>query len=162
MAMKDYEGYVFKNINDVSSKTLTEEEKSKIEILNAENKELLDNLKEALKDKVDEVSFSTKLVDSPVCITTKNGLSLNMEKIINDLPKGENEDVKSTKVLELNPDHELVKAIMEIKKNQDELNDYANLLYDEAMLLEGYQIKNKENFAKTLNKIIMKSLNLNK
>ena len=58
--------------------------------------------------------------------------------------------------------NELVKAIMEIKKNQDELNDYANLLYDEAMLLEGYQIKNKENFAKTLNKIIMKSLNLNK
>lgn len=162
MAMKDYEGYEFKNINDVSSKTLTEEEKSKIDVLNAENKELLDNLKEALKDKVDEVSFSTKLVDSPVCITTKNGLSLNMEKIINDLPKGENEDVKSTKVLELNPDHELVKAIMEIKKNQDELNDYANLLYDEAMLLEGYQIKNKENFAKTLNKIIMKSLNLNK
>ena len=120
-------------------------------------------MKTALKDKVDEVSFSTKLVDSPVCISTKEGLSLKMEKVINEMPKGDNEeDVKSKKVLEINPDHDLFKAIKELSKDESKINDYANILYDEAMLLEGYDIKDKETFAKTLNRILIDSINIRK
>ena len=65
---------------------------------------------------------------------------------------------KLIKVLEINTDHELFKAIKVLAKNKDELSDYANLLYDEAMLLEGYDVKDKEQFAKTLNKVILKSI----
>ena len=163
MTMKDYDGIEFKNISDENSNELTEEEKDKLDLLIANNKELLDNLKDLLKDRVDEVSFSTKLVDSPVCISTKNGLSLNMEKILNEMPGAENEQkVKSTKVLELNAEHPLFEAMKEVKSNKEELEDYANLLYDEAMILEGHEIVNKEKFAATLNKIIVKSINSKK
>ena len=159
LAMHDYDKVEFKNISEENKEELTEEEKDKLQTLEAENKELLDNMKEALKDKVDEVSFSTKLVDSPVCISTKNGLSLKMEKVINDMPKtGNEQDVKSIKVLEINPDNDLFKAIKVLAKDKDKVGDYASLLYDEAMLLEGYDIKDKENFAKTLNKVLIESL----
>lgn len=162
MVMKDYEGIEFKNISDESSNELSEDEKNKLDELTANNKELLDNLKECLKDKVDEVSFSTKLVDSPVCISTKNGLSMNMEKIINEMPNSSEENVKASKVLEINPNHPLFEAINSIKANKEELNDYASLLYEEALLLEGHDIKDKEKFAETLNKVIIQSLNLKK
>lgn len=158
MAIRDYDKVEFRNISSESKDELSQEEKDKIDTLNSENKELLDNMQEALKGKVDEVSFSTKLVDSPVCISTKEGLSLKMEKVINDLPNNNEEQVKAKKVLEINPDHDLFKAIKELSSNKEELSDYANLLYDEAMLLEGYEVKNKEDFAKTLNKIILKSI----
>lgn len=163
MAMKDYEGYEFKNVSEANVETLSQEEKDKLDLLNANNKELLDNLKETLKDKVDGVTFSNKLVDSPVCISTQNGLSLNMEKLINELPQNSDEgEVKSSKVLELNPEHDLIKLLIESKVEKEELEDFANLLYDEAILLEGHEIKNKEDFAKALNNVIKKSLNLKK
>ncbi len=158
MAMRDYDKVEFKNISSESKEELTEEEKNKIDTLVAENKELLDNMQEALKGKIDSVTFSNKLVDSPVCISTKDGLSLKMEKVINDLPNTGEDKAKAIKVLEINPDHELFKAIKVLAKNKDELSDYANLLYDEAMLLEGYDVKDKEQFAKTLNKVILKSI----
>ena len=158
MAMRDYDKVEFKNISSESKDELTEEEKNKIDTLVAENKELLDNMQEALKGKIDSVTFSNKLVDSPVCISTKDGLSLKMEKVINDLPNTGEDKAKAIKVLEINPDHELFKAIKVLAKNKDELSDYANLLYDEAMLLEGYDVKDKEQFAKTLNKVILKSI----
>ena len=164
LAMNNYDNVQFKNISEESkNEELSDEEKDRLTTLIGENKELLDNMKTALKDKVDEVSFSTKLVDSPVCISTKEGLSLKMEKVINEMPKGDNEeDVKSKKVLEINPDHDLFKAIKELSKDESKINDYANILYDEAMLLEGYDIKDKETFAKTLNRILIDSINIKK
>ena len=84
--MNEYEKVEFKNITSHDKDALTDDEKSKLEVLEAENKELLDNIKESLGNKVDKVSLSTKLVDSPVCISTQNGLSLNMEQTINQVP----------------------------------------------------------------------------
>ena len=111
--MNEYEKVEFKNITSHDKDALTDDEKSKLEVLEAENKELLDNIKESLGNKVDKVSLSTKLVDSPVCISTQNGLSLNMEQTINQVPG--DEKAKASKVLEVNPNHELFKAISEYK-----------------------------------------------
>lgn len=158
MTMRDYDGIEFKNISDENSSELSDEEKNKLDELVANNKELLDNMKEALKDKVDEVSFSTKLVDSPVCISTKNGVSMNMEKIVNEMPDGNEQRIKASKVLEINPDHPLFEAIKTLGSSKEELTDYALMLYDEALLLEGHEIKDKEKFASRLNKIIVESL----
>ncbi len=160
LASRDYEGVEFKNISEENANELTQEEKDKLDTLIAENKEFLDNMTNALKGKVDEVTFSTKLVESPVCISTKSGLSMKMENVLNNIPKdSEEEDVKSSKVLEINPDHDLFKAIKVLAKNEEDLKDYASLLYNEAILLEGYDIKDKETFTKTLNKIIIASIN---
>lgn len=154
--MNEYEKVEFKNIAVHDKDSLTEEEKSELETKEAENKELLDNIKEALKGKVDEVSLSNKLVDSPVCISTKDGLSLNMEKTLNNIPS--EEKAKASKVLEINPNHELFKAMSDIKADKDTVKKYSDVLYDEAMLLEGFEVQDKENFIKNLNELMLKSL----
>lgn len=154
--MNEYEKVEFKNIAVHDKDSLTEEEKTELETKEAENKELLDNIKEALKGKVDEVSLSNKLVDSPVCISTKDGLSLNMEKTLNNIPS--EEKAKASKVLEINPNHELFKAMSDIKADKDTVKKYSDVLYDEAMLLEGFEVQDKENFIKNLNELMLKSL----
>ena len=160
MMMRDYDKKEFKNVADEASNELSKEEKDNLDILIAENKRILDDIKEGLNGKVDEVTFSTKLVDSPVCITTKNGLSLNMENTLNEEARENNftDDVKATKVLEINPHHELFKAIEAIKDNDDEVKLYGSILYDEALMLEGYEVEDKKEFIEKLNKLMIKSL----
>ena len=160
MMMRDYDKKEFKNVADEASNELSKEEKDSLDTLIAENKRILDDIKEGLNGKVDEVTFSTKLVDSPVCITTKNGLSLNMENTLNEEARENNftDDVKATKVLEINPHHELFKAIEAIKDNDDEVKLYGSILYDEALMLEGYEVEDKKEFIEKLNKLMIKSL----
>lgn len=154
--MNDYDKVTFKNITDHDKEDLSKEEKDKLDIIEAENKELIDNIKEALKDKVNEVTLSTKLVEAPVCISTKDGLSLNMEKTINEVPG--DEKAKATKVLEINPEHPIFKALDKIKGDKELVNKYSSVLYNEAMLLEGFEIEDKEAFIKNLNELIQNSL----
>ncbi|MDY4215200.1 MAG: molecular chaperone HtpG [Candidatus Onthovivens sp.] len=160
MMMRDYDKKEFKNVADEASNELSKEEKDNLDTLIAENKRILDDIKEGLNGKVDEVTFSTKLVDSPVCITTKNGLSLNMENTLNEEARENNftDDVKATKVLEINPHHELFKAIEAIKDSDDEVKLYGSILYDEALMLEGYEVEDKKEFIEKLNKLMIKSL----
>ena len=160
MMMRDYDKKEFKNVADEASNELSKEEKDNLDTLIAENKRILDDIKEGLNGKVDEVTFSTKLVDSPVCITTKNGLSLNMENTLNEEARENNftDDVKATKVLEINPHHELFKAIEAIKDNDDEVKLYGSILYDEALMLEVYEVEDKKEFNEKLNKLMIKSL----
>ena len=160
MMMRDYDKKEFKNVADEASNELSKEEKDNLDTLIAENKRILDDIKEGLNGKVDEVTFSTKLVDSPVCITTKNGLSLNMENTLNEEARENNftDDVKATKVLEINPHHELFKAIEAIKDNDEEVKLYGSILYDEALMLEGYEVEDKKEFIEKLNKLMIKSL----
>lgn len=154
--MGEYEKVSFKNISEHDKEELNEDEKSKLEVLEAENKELLDNMKESLTGKVDEVILSNKLVESPVCISTKNGLSLNMERTLNEGPQGE--QAKASKVLEINPNHEIFKTLNEIKADKELVNKYSSVLYNEAMLLEGFDVENKSEFIKNLNDIVIASL----
>lgn len=154
--MNEYEKVEFRNISAHDKESLSDDEKSKLEVLEAENKELLDNIKESLGSKVDKVSLSTKLVDSPVCISTQNGLSLSMEQTINQVPG--DEKAKASKVLEVNPNHELFKAISEFKGDKELIKKYSDVLYDEAMLLEGFEIEDKATFIKNLNELMLKSL----
>ena len=154
LVMKEYEGLEFKSITAESNDEFSKEEKDKIDSLSAQNRELLDILKENLKDKVDDVVFSAKLVDAPVCISSKDGVSLNIEHVMNEQdPTGENQ-VKAIKVLEINPDHTLFKTISSNKESGKDISKYASLLYDEAMLLEGYDIKDKAQFVNNLNSLL--------
>ena len=154
--MHDYEKVEFKNITEHDKDSLSEEEKSKLDILTANNKELLDNIKEALTGKVDDVSLSSKLVDAPVCISTKDGLSLNMEKTINQVPG--DEKAKASKVLEINPEHEIFKAMDAYKADKDTVRKYSDVLYDEAMMLEGFDVSDKETFINNINELMLKAL----
>jgi molecular chaperone HtpG len=159
MMMHDYAKTEFKSISEDTQSDLTQEEKLKLDGLNSLYSGVLANIKSALKDKVDEVSFSTKLVDSPVCLTNKEGLSMNMADALNSQPghQGEEEEAKAVKVLEINPDHPLFKAIA-TKGEEEDVKKFGSLLYDEAMLLEGFEISDKEDFVSNLNQLMLKAL----
>ena len=157
MAMNDYDKKPFK---DVSSETVeaSKEEKKKLDQLSTDHRRILDDLKEGLNGKVDDVVFSSKLVDSPVCLSAKEGgLSMNAERVINEEPGEHTDEAKATKILELNPDHDLIKAIVALE-GDEAVKDYASLLYDEAMLMQGYAIEDKADFVAKLNSILIKSV----
>ena len=156
MMLREYDKVEFKSISDESANEVSKEEQEKIDSVVAENKRLLDTLKEALKDKVSDVVISSKLVDAPVCVSTKDGLSLEMEKTLNEQP-GAEENVKAEKILELNPDHPLFQAFIAIQQDDELVKEYASLLYDEAMLLEGREIENKQEFIKKINALIARA-----
>lgn len=154
MAMVEYDKKSFKDVSSEKDE-VSKEKKEELDRLASENKRILDNIKEGLSGKVDDVVFSAKLVDSPVCITTKDGISMNAERVINEEP-GQKENLKSTKVLEINPDHELFKALADVSSDE-QIKDYGSVLYDEAMLLQGYDIEDKAEFVKKLNSLLIKA-----
>ena len=157
MMMREYDKTEFKSISDESANELSEEEKKKIDDTTADSKRLLDTLKEALKDEVDDVVISSKLVDSPVCISTKDGMSLEMEKTLNEQP-GSDGEAKSIKVLELNPEHDLFKSFVSIQTDDELVKKYASILLDEAMLLEGRDVKDRASFVKKMNELLVIAL----
>ena len=151
---QDYDKKPFKNIESASGDDLSKEEKDKLETAKREHKRFLDTLTESLKGKVDEVSFSSKLVSSPVCLSTKEGLSRNRERVLDGQAKREGEEEnapKSVKVLEINPESDLFKA--RSKLDDDKVKEYGSVLYDEARLISGFEIDDKEDFLKKLNSL---------
>lgn len=157
LMMHDYDGKEFKNIGEEDKSDLTTEEKEKVENLVKDNKDLLTSLKDALKDKVDDVTFSSSLVDSPVCISTKDKVSMNVEEVMDKQPETSGK-VKSNKVLEINPDHELFQAIKSLSESGKNIEAYADVLYNEALLLQGFDIKDKTDFVKSLNQLMVDAL----
>ncbi len=154
--LKEYDKHEFKSISEIDNdNNLNEEDKKRLEELNINHKRELDDLKKALEGKVSDVSFSLSLYDAPVSLVSKDGLSLNMEKILNNIDPTNPNNINSEKILKINPDHEIFKKLSLIK-NEEEIKDYATILYNEALVLGGLEIKDKEEFFKALNKIMMK------
>ncbi|MDY6094164.1 MAG: molecular chaperone HtpG [Candidatus Enteromonas sp.] len=157
--MTEYEKLPFKNISTLDPEESSQEEKKKLEDLKVAHKRILDDLTSALQGKVDEVGFSLTLEDNPVCIATRNGLSLQMENVINESPEAkDNPDgqARAEKVLLLNPDHPLFEAVSQVT-DEAEIGTIASVLYGEALLAEGFDIPNKAEFVKNLNAILGKA-----
>ena len=157
MMLREYDKVEFKSISDESASEVSKEEQEKLDSITADNKRLLDTLKEALGDKVNDVVISSKLVDAPVCVSTKDGLSLEMEKTLNEQP-GAEESVKAQKILELNPNHALFEVFTKIQNDDELVKNYASVLYEEAMLLEGREITDKKAFVDKVNDLFIKAM----
>ncbi len=122
-------------------------------IENDENKEeekdssaILTFVKETLGDKVSEVVASKKLVSHPVCLTAKGGISFEMEKYFNAVPP--DSGMKAQRVLELNMNHSAVKAMESaVQTDIEKAKKYAELLYDQALLIAGLPIENPGEYA---------------
>ena len=136
---KGYEVLYF-TINQGDLDLDDEEEKKAKEEKTQENKSMLDKMKEALGEKVKEVRLSSRLKSHPVCLVSDEGLSMEMEKVLNQMPN--QNEVKAGKILEINPDHEIFTTLQKIYDKHPELMDeYTDLLYTQAMLIEGYKIE---------------------
>ena len=120
----------------------TEEEKEALKKENEDNKEMLNFMKEAIQNEVQEIRFTTKLTNHPVCLTSEGALSIEMEKTINS-QFGNKEQVKAKTILEINKNHEIVNKLKELyNSDKEKLKDYTKILYSQARLIEGLTIEN--------------------
>ena len=131
------------------------EEKAKAEQQAEEAKPMLDAMKEALGDKVSDVKLSQRLKSHPVCITARGGLSIEMEKVINAIPN--DDKVKAERVLEINADHPVMEALSKkYESNPEEIGEYAELLYNQALLIEGLTIDDPVEFSNAICRLMTK------
>ena len=152
-----YLDHEFKSINQTTLDDLiTDEEKNSLESKEKEHKDLLVAIKETLKEEVKDVVLSKRLVDSPVCLVAGDGVSFEMEKVISEMPT--NEKIKADRILEINPNHPLFEALNKVyEENPEELVDYAHLLYNQALLMEGFKLTNSVEFSNLMCKLMIKS-----
>lgn len=153
-----YNEIEFKSINQGDlSELLSDEEKKDYEEKKEENKELLGAIKNSLKDKVSDVVLSKRLTTSAVCLVSGDGISFEMEKVMADVP-GDNK-IKADKILEINPNHELFKAIEKVyNEDKENLPLYASLLYNQALLIEGFKIDDPIAFSNSMCELMVKSV----
>ena len=152
-----YQEKGFVNATDKELDIDSKEDKEELEKINTENVDMLTIMKEALSENVKEVKFTNKLKDHPVCLTTSGELSLEMEKIINNMAPG-NEKVKADTILEINNKHEISNKIKELYKNNDkeELEKYTKILYNQARLISGLSIENPSELTNLICEMISK------
>lgn len=150
--MMEYDGKSFKSINDSDFKIDDSKEKEEeIKKLSEENKTLLDKIKEALSNKIVDVELSNDLGKAASSLLAKGNVSLEMEKVLSQIPG--NEGVKAEKILALNPEHPVFKKLQS-SENTETFKDLLDVLYTEALILEGFQIENPVDFIKKLNNLI--------
>lgn len=151
----NYSDKAFKSLLQGDLDLDTKEEKEEVEKKTNDNKDLLATLKEELKDKVSDVKLSTRLKTSPVCLVSDDGISINMAKTLNAMNQG---NIQANKILEINPDHELFKALAKVYETNKDLSEYANLLYDQALLIAGLTIEDPLAYTKRVSDLMLKAL----
>lgn len=132
--------------DDAAKKVLEEQQE--------ESKDLLTKIKDALEGQVDEVRLTSRLKDSAVCLVGGEGLSLEMEKVLQAMPDG-NQGMKAQRILELNPSHVLFKTLEKVEKQETKLQLYANLLYKQALLIEGLTIEDPVAYANEMTQLMI-------
>ncbi len=136
----------FKSISEGDLGLETEEEKKENAKKSEDNKELFTLMRDSLKDKVKEVRLSTRLKSHPVCLSTEGGISIEMEKVLNQMPN--DQGVKAQKVLEINANHPIFnKLVSMMDTDKEKLNNYAQILYTQALLIEGLSIEDPVAFS---------------
>ncbi|MCQ6274228.1 molecular chaperone HtpG [Bacillus sp. V3B] len=148
--------YKEKEFKSVSSGDLgfEEEQTSTDEEIN-ESKELFEYMKNILSDKVKDVRISKRLKTHPVCLATDGEISIEMEKVLNAMPDNQ-QNIKADKVLEINANHEVFQSLKDaFEKDQDKLGLYTNLLYNQALLIEGLPIQDPVEFTNDICKVMV-------
>ncbi len=143
----EYKGKKTKSVNDDDALPESEDEKKAAEQKTADNKEVLDFIKETLGDKIKEARISRILKSHACCLTADGGVSIEMEKYMRK-QGGELAGFKGEHVLELNADSSAFSAIKNALGTDRELAaKYANILYDQALLIAGLPIEDPSEYS---------------
>ncbi|MBE6161928.1 MAG: molecular chaperone HtpG [Firmicutes bacterium] len=153
-AIKMLMNYKEKEFKSVYSKDLGfEAEEKDDQKENDENKEIFEFMKDVLNGKVKEVRASKRLKSHPVCLANASDISIEMEKVLSMMPN--NENIKADKILEINTNHDMFNTIKSaFKDDKDKLKMISNLLYNQALLIEGLPIEDPVQFANDVCKLI--------
>lgn len=143
----DYEEKSFKNVCADALDLTSDEEKATKETENEKNKEMLDYMKEAIKD-VSSVKLTNDLGSHPVSLSTQGEMSIEMEKVLSRMPGADKSMIKAQTVLEINMNHEILSKLKLLFINDKEkLGKYAKILYAQARLINGLDIENPSEYA---------------
>ncbi|KQO12061.1 molecular chaperone HtpG [Paenibacillus sp. Leaf72] len=149
--------YKDKEFKSVSSGDLGIEADPSEETTEAEatdNKDLFEKMQTILEGKVSGVRASKRLKSHPVCLTSEGEVSIEMEKILQAMPDSQN--VKADKVLEINVNHEILQSLKTaFASDEEKLGLYTNLLYNQALLIEGLPIQDPVEFTNAMCKIMV-------
>lgn len=152
--LMDYEGKKFVSVSEADFSLDSDEEKKEIEKATEENKDLLEEIKKALGDKVQSVKLTAKLKTYPVCLTAQGEISIEMEKVFNSMPNADGK-MKAEKVLEISSNHKIFDKLKSVYVTDKEaLKNYAVALYEQARLLEGLNIDDVTGFVNAITEII--------
>ena len=156
--MQNYAEKPFQNISKGDLDLDSEEEKKAKEEKTEANKDMLSAMKEDLGDKVKEVRISSRLNEDPVIIVSDEGVSLEMEKYLSQDPN--NRGIKASKILEINPEHPVFKVLQDAYTNdKDALKEYTEVLYDQALLVQGLPIEDPALYARKVADLMVKAAN---
>jgi molecular chaperone HtpG len=154
--LNEYDKKTFKSINQGDLDLADDEDKESVKKKSEENKDVLEAIKEALKDDVKDVKLSTRLTESPVCLVSGEGVSFEMEKVMEQMPT--DQKMKADRILEINPNHKLFKAITQVYNNdRDAFDDYASVLFNQALLIEGLDVKDPVSFSEKMVNLMVKA-----
>ncbi|GIN73713.1 chaperone protein HtpG [Bacillus sp. J14TS2] len=119
-----------------------------------ENKELFESLKDILSGKVTDVRASKRLRSHPVCLATDGEITIEMEKILQAMP--DNQNVQADKILEINTNHQVFQSLKSaFTTDKEKLNLYTNLLYNQALLIEGLPVQDPVDFTNDICKVMV-------
>jgi molecular chaperone HtpG len=164
-ALKMLMNYKEKQFKSVSEGDLgieeTEEEKKKAEEQAASSKDLLEEMKNALSGKVADVRLSKRLKTHPVVLVSgEGGVSLEMEKVLSQMPGADVSGMgapKAERILEINADHPILAALQKtFDSDKAVVDEYASLLYNQALLMEGMPIEDPVAFSNSICKLMEK------
>jgi len=154
--LMSYKEKKFKSISQGNLDLDTQEEKDERVKTETDNKGLLELISKALSGKVKEVRVSSRLKSHPVCLVADEGLSMEMEKVLKNMP--ENPGMKAEKILEINSNHPIFETLKKVyEKDPDDIAEYSDLLYDQALLIEGFEIEDPLGFSQKLCDLMVKA-----
>ncbi len=157
-SLPEFDGHTLKSVvrGDVDLGSLIEDpqaegEKARVEAL---YKEVIERVQGVLEEHVDSVRVSQRLTESPSClVVADNAMSRHLEQLLRQA----GEDVPASKpILEINPEHPMLARLRETQDDA-EFDDLAHLLFEQAVLAEGSQLKDPASFVRRLNRMVFKT-----
>ncbi|MGB6128754.1 MAG: molecular chaperone HtpG [Psychrilyobacter sp.] len=159
-SLGSFEDITFKSIHEANEELSSDDDKKMLDEVEKDNSDLFTKIKEALGDKISKVRPTTRLKSSAVCLVSgTNGVSFEMEKLMAEMP-GDNPmgGVKAERILEINSNHELFKALIKVNEiHPENLNKYAEVLYSQALLIEGFQLEDPMEFANNMTDLLIEA-----
>lgn len=151
--LMNYKEKEFKNVSSADLDLKPEGETDETE--SEENKDIFGFMKESLNGKVKEVRASNRLKTHPVCLATEGDLSIEMEKTLKAMPDNMGNEVHAEKILEINVSHKMFEKIKTAYENdKDKLKKLSEVLYNQALLIEGLQIEDPVQYANDVYELI--------
>ena len=155
--IREYKKYKLKSVNHSDAADSLNDEKDEDSTKTTKKvDDVIKSMKKILTDNVKDVRSSNRLTDSPCCLVAdQNDPTAQMQEMMKAMGQSSNQKIKP--IMEINPDHKIIKKIIKLGKGKL-FNDSIKLLYDQALIIEGLKPENPSEFVKRLNEVLNKSL----